>query len=306
MKKFIVRLVIFGVVLFGLLAGMCFLLPGTRARASMLAQQRVNEKRLAETPGQRIILVGGSGLSQGVVSSMIETNFNMRVVNTGLHAGLGLIYQMRSVQRYFHPGDVVVLVPEYSMFDSSTRYGDMELLSMLVDVVPEDRDLISFTHWIRLMQFVPRYGASKFMGLFKRSSAKFAGFDECGDMKWAHPSSSYCRQFPIGQGSRADIFDSESLFPILEFVKDCRSRDVRVFLFPAALHHTSYLRSKEFCDKIKNDLQKSEVPYCAEPERYALPDERYDGTPYHLNLVGRQLRTKLLVEDMGRFMADMR
>ena len=78
------------------------------------------------------------------------------------------------------------------------------------------------------------------------------------------------------------------------------------FLFPAALHHTSYLRMKEFCDKIKNELKKSGVPYCADPGRYALADELYDGTPYHLNLVGRQLRTKLLVEDLGRFMDDMK
>ena len=231
MKKFIARLVIFNVVLFGLLAGICFFLPGTRARTSMLAQQRVNEQRLADTPGRRIILVGGSGLSQGVLSSMIETNFNMHVVNTGLHAGLGLIYQMHSVQRYLRAGDIVVLVPEYSMFDSSTRYGDMELLSMLIDVVPEDRDLISFTHWIRLMQFIPRYGASKLMGLFKGAPVKFVGFDEFGDLKWTHPSPSYHRPFPIGQGLGADIFDLKSPSQILEFVKECRSIDVRVFLW---------------------------------------------------------------------------
>lgn len=298
MKKFIVRLVIFGVVLFGLLAGMCFFLPGTRARASMLAQQRVNEKRLAETPGRRIILIGGSGLSQGVVSSMIETNFNMRVVNTGLHAGLGLIYQMRSVQRYLHPGDVVVLAPEYSMFDSSTRYGDMELLSVLVDVVPEDRDLISFTHWIRLMQFVPRYGASKLMGLFKGAPAQLDRFNEYGDKEWKHSSPSYHQSFPIGCGSGADKFDPESLAPILGLAEKCRSMNVRVLLFPAALHRSSYLVSEKFIDKIATELAEHGIPYCAQPERYALPDVLYDGTPYHLNLIGRQLRSELLVEDL--------
>lgn len=264
----------------------------------MLAQQRVNEKRLAETPGRRIILVGGSGLSQGVVSSMIETNFNMRVVNTGLHAGLGLVYQMRSVQRYLHAGDVVVLVPEYSMFGSSTRYGDMELLSVLIDVVPEDRNLIDFAHWSRLLQFVPRYGASKLMGLFKRSPAKLDHFNEYGDKVWTHPSPNYHQSFPIGSGAGADKFDSCSLFPVLEFVKECRMLDARVFLFPSALHHTSYLRSRGFYDKIKEALNKIGHPYCADPERYALADEYYDGTPYHLNLVGRQLRTRLLVEDL--------
>lgn len=304
MKKFVARLVIFGVVLFGLLAGMCFLLPGTRARASMLAQQRVNEKRLAETPGRRIILVGGSGLSQGLVSSMIETNFNMRVVNTGLHAGLGLIYQMRSVQRYLHAGDVVVLVPEYSMFDSSTRYGDMELLSVLIDVVPEDRDLISFTHWMRLMQFIPRYGASKFMGLFKMPPVRIDRFNEYGDMKWTHQSPAYRQPFPLGNGSGADKFCLESIAPILEFEKGCRALNVRVFLFPAALHYTLYLRSKGFCDKIKEELLKSGIPYCVDHERYALPDDLYDGTPYHLNLVGRRMRTKLFVEDFAKLIAN--
>lgn len=304
MKKFIARLVIFGVVLFGLLAGMCFFLPGTRARASMLAQQRVNEKRLAETPGRRIILVGGSGLSQGLVSSMIETNFNMRVVNTGLHAGLGLVYQMRSVQRYLHAGDVVVLVPEYSMFDSSTRYGDMELLSVLIDVVPEDCDLISFTHWIRLMQFIPRYGASKLMGLFKGDPVRLDRFNEYGDKEWNHSFPSYHQSFPIGCGSGADKFNPGSVVSISDFIESCRSLNVSVRLFPAAYHLSSYRESEKFIDKIASELAGHGISYCAQPLRYALADELYDGTPYHLNLVGRQLRTRMLIEDLSLIIRD--
>ena len=61
MKRFLFQIILFAVILGGLLGGACFFLPDATARKTMLGAQIEKLKRLKELPGERVIIVGGSG-----------------------------------------------------------------------------------------------------------------------------------------------------------------------------------------------------------------------------------------------------
>ena len=71
---------------------------------------------LDSVEGRRMIFVGGSNVAFGVDSHAIADSLGMKVINTGLHAGLGLKYQLESVVGNLKEGDVLVIMPEYEQF----------------------------------------------------------------------------------------------------------------------------------------------------------------------------------------------
>lgn len=146
LKAFVRRIAFYGIVFLSGLVAVCFFLPSKHARETMLGAQITKLRALEALPGERIVIVGGSGCGQGLVTSNICVALNRPVYNMGLHAGLGLIYQMAAVKPLIRRGDVVLLIPEYANFDGSTCFGNAELLMMVMDIIPEHKRLLTFNH----------------------------------------------------------------------------------------------------------------------------------------------------------------
>jgi hypothetical protein len=72
--------------------------------------------RLLTAPSPRLILVGGSSVSNGFDSPTLEKVLKLNVVNMGLHAGLGLSYFLTESQGFVRNGDTVILSIEYAHF----------------------------------------------------------------------------------------------------------------------------------------------------------------------------------------------
>ena len=95
-----------------------------------MAELRDKQKLLKNTPGPKLVLVGGSNLAFGVDSEKIEQQTGMRVVNMGLHGGVGLPYMLSLALPELKSGDVVVVSPEYELFFQSAM-----LESALADAI---------------------------------------------------------------------------------------------------------------------------------------------------------------------------
>ena len=268
----------------------------------MLAVQETKLKSLTELPGKRIVLIGGSGLGMGMCTSDLSEKLGRPVYNMGLHGGFGLVYQMKSVMGLLRTGDVAVLVPEYSNFDGSTCFGNMELVALLADILPEHKIFISFNQWVHLLEFVPDYGATKLRKLFVASSDDDSGsnYDEFGDSRWMLNKADAQVVFPAAKPMKEDGYDSAAAKAISDFINECKRFGVRVVLLPPAYQASSYDRQKDFILRISHELIQRSTPFLADPERYRLDDRFFYDTPYHLNLEGRMLRTKLVFEDLRR------
>lgn len=300
MKRFAIDILIFALAAVVVLAIACLALPGTRAKNSMLAHQIWIEKTLQETPGGRIIFVGGSGCGNGFCSDMIANAFKRNVVNTGLHAGLGLIYQMKAVERGVKRGDCVIVVPEYANFNGEACWGDLELLSMVLDIIPSDRSLISLRHWFHLLQFVPAYATSKMVGLFKGKVCEYKPrTSPYGDSGWGQLSRDARITFPSASILMAEAYRGDAVDQLMLFKRNCENIGVRVFVCPPAYQRTSFERQKDYIQRVSRELEQAGVSFIAPPEKFALPDDLYFDTPYHLNLSGRRIRSELMMRVVG-------
>lgn len=302
MKRFLCRIFVFLTILGGLLVGACFFMPYDTAKNTMLGAQVDKMKCLSELPGERIIIVGWSGCGQGFVISDLCAALDCPVYNMGLHAGLGLIYQMKSVEPLVRKGDTVILIPEYANFDGSSCFGDAELLMMVCDIIPEHKALLEPEHWMQLLALMPKYGADKLRHLFMLKRVKRSQFfDSFGDA--IYPTNRRPLDqivFPDAEIKTMHDFAPNVVHAICEFACSTRARGANVYLFPPAFKKMSFTRQKGYIERIQEELGRSGLPFAASAERYALDDKYFYDTYYHLNLEGRRYRTGLMIEDIQR------
>jgi hypothetical protein len=139
----------------------CFFIPDKTAAKSMLGALPKKFKTLNSLRGSRIVFIGGSGLGMGMVTSAMQERLRLTCYNLGLHAGLGLIYQLKAVQTVLRAGDIAVVVPEYANFSGDFAYGQTELVACLVDVLPAHLRLIDLRQWFYLTPNIMEHGAGK-------------------------------------------------------------------------------------------------------------------------------------------------
>jgi hypothetical protein len=74
------------------------------------------ENLLRRLAPPRVILVGGSNVAFSFDSNFIRQSLQMNVINVGVHIGFGICFMLNMVKKYLHPGDVVLICPEYEQF----------------------------------------------------------------------------------------------------------------------------------------------------------------------------------------------
>lgn len=300
MKRFVVSCCIFVLLLLVAVIGTTFVLPDNHICNSMLGAQRLKLTHLSQISGPRIIFVGGSNVGQGFDSAVVEKAFNRPVKNMGLHAGLGLIYQLKAIQDLVHEGDLVVVTPEYDMF-SGYCWGDDELVAMITAIMPEHCSLLTFQHWSHLLDKIPRYACRKLkrvITLFEPLHTPVA-YNEKGDR--IAPLGSKRVPFQSCMSTVGEESYDDSAIPyIVDFVKGCHWKNAGVVFMPPAFEHTSYMHMRELISRIDKELKVIKVPFVVPPEVFAFDDEMFLDTPYHLNAQGIPLRMKRVVNALNK------
>ena len=78
---------------------------------------RAKHRHLAASPKPRLILVGGSGLSFGIQSDLLQAGLPAYTpANLGLHAGMGLDFILADALREVERGDLVLLCLEFEIW----------------------------------------------------------------------------------------------------------------------------------------------------------------------------------------------
>lgn len=306
MGRFLIKIIVFFSVLGALLIGACFVLPDRSAARTMLGAMPKKLKQLDTIEGSRVIFVGGSGLGMGMVTARIEKALRRPCYNMGLHAGLGLIYQMKSIVPHLRSGDLVVLVPEYANFEGGGCFGQAELVMMIADIMPEHRSLLDARQWVSLMPEMCEYGAGKLRRLFVVPSGKDNSNDyqDHGDLDYGpHPPDEHL-VFPAGRAKSADDFSGDVLQYITSFGQSVHSANAKLVVFPPAYYASSFAWQRAFIDRIETELTTVGCSFVVPAERYALEDRLFRETPYHLNKIGRHQRSALMAEDLERILSS--
>jgi len=266
----------------------------------------INDKydMLVEADSPKIVLIGGSNLAFGLDSERVERELGYRVVNIGIHGGLGLRFMLQLVKPHLKAGDVVVFIPEYGLLMQPTPgIALAEALAVFPRgaryVDPVDVDSRVFLRALqRRFWFAIGFEVDREREVYSRF-----GFNSHGDLT-AHIGAP--RKFQPTPEDSLDI----STFPdplgielMNEFDQACREIGVRVALsfspYPRSLAPESESDATRWKSQLVTALNLTVV---SNPSDYFFPIDHFYDTQSHLSGDGREARTAQLIGDLQPFL----
>ncbi|GHT77209.1 hypothetical protein FACS1894130_00790 [Spirochaetia bacterium] len=262
--------------------------------------QAISDKyqRLANTVPPRIVFVGGSNLAFGIDSKAIQDALNIPVVNTGINIGIGLGRMLDAAAPFLHTGDIVVIVPEYSLFTNGWN-GTYYAYELIFD-----------TRRYPLLMHPPLYGPptdffvyakNKFRSLIPRQSNPITftrdGFNEYGDYV-KHLEQENQPFTPTGPSGEINTKYLSSFFKLVDHLT---GQGIRVIISYPSYETTSFQNSAAVIHELDTVFRaKQNISVISSPDDYSFPMAYFYDISYHLNATGREIRTERLIEDLKR------
>jgi len=279
---------------------------------------------LDSAPSPKIIVTGGSNLLFGLDGELLEQAFKRKVVDMGLCIMFPMPYLLDEIKDSIKPGDIVVLSAEYSTY--SREYERPLVMADILDAYPpailwilrsnscslEDKGKILFH--LRTLGLQKLEYAFKHMRQIATHRCKWSygrpnpglailnssNLNSCGDLVWHLDK----KVSPNAMESKiliqvAKHVDEHITAEINTFSDYCRSKGAQVVLIPPPIPTVMYLKSKPGIDSLIGEArQKLRVPVLADASRYTFPESQIYGGHYHLDKVGRHIRTERMIEDL--------
>lgn len=314
--------------LYALLFFLVFLLitivmPPRNGSHTFAGSLKIKHKRLQGIPSPKLIFVGGSNLAYGLDSNLVENTFHMPVVNMGLAASYGLRYWLEEIKADINVWDTVIIVPEYRTLQDGVD-GTDDMVPFLEAYPP------SIFFVMKLFCTCPEY-SSNFMHVLARAPAlKWKALFSIIKKMWRNGRFDKDSLYPSSRAS--DYFDKhgdffghflpdekkmhyqystficnacpEAIDTLNEFAKFIRKKRALVVIIPPPL-------SKSYFDKggqkgITWPGKNINIPVLATPEHYVFPESDFFESPHHLNAIGRDQRTRYLIEDLKRYYREIK
>ena len=286
--------------------------PGTYEHPLATIINKVSMIRSTTPP--RIILVGGSEVLVGVNSEMIYRKFGRTVVNMAVYGGFGISDMLHLVGPRIGRGDIIVIIPEYSVFKRSF-----------------DSEDICYK-WILLAD--PRYALEKIylgQGRYPSLVADVSDLLQCkiegmwgmlwkGRNPFTDGAAAYERRsnrfgdlmknweyVPAEKlGDRGQVFSHGPIDPaIIRTLNDFHAAAARkgasVYLAFSGFPEGEYRLNHDEIESMADQLRKSlGFPVLGAPSDTLFPYEMFSNTIYHLRFEGRDRRTAALVRNMEK------
>lgn len=257
---------------------------------------------LKNTPGPRIILIGGSNLSYGIDSRMIRDSLHLNPINCGIHACIGLNFMLEDYYHYVRENDIVVIAPEYNHFYGDFADGDINLLSILVDISPQYSDC-SRIQLLKLLKSAPEYGCAKLKlwNYFAKTDTIIIdpndkrGFNEFGDnnIHWTMTKEKNIKSMSIDGALNKELFKR-----LKDFETKLKKKHVTMYITFPSFQQTSFNMQRGKIDTIESMLKANDFSILGTADRYKMDDSLMFDTAYHLTKNAADHRTALLIEDL--------
>lgn len=309
MRSFLFDTVKFFVAVMLLLVFSLFFIPDTVSKNNLLAAITDKHQLLKNAGEKKIVFVGGSNVSFGLDSKKIVERFNIPVINMGIHGGLGLKYVVNDIKPYINTGDIIIMTPEYENFYTDNFYGEMELVALLFDIDPAGKKLIDAKQWMHLFKYIPTYSAKKIKNyllslLHKQKQPKQPdiyskeSFNQYGDayIHWTMPDQNFMLSKKNPENEQVN---PEVISFIVNFEKYVENKGAQLIILPPVIESQSFSNQEEIINLIAAALIKKGIPFLCKPERYKFSKDYFFNSFYHTNKKGVDLRTQLVIEDLG-------
>ena len=290
-----------------LLTGITFAVP-TQYDDTFLGELKDKHRRLSETVGAKIVLIGGSSLAFGLDSALLEEYVGMPVVNYGLYATIGTKAMMDLSRSHIGRGDIVVLCPETDPQTYSLYYNAHSMWQ----AIDSDLSLLFDTgldNFGELAAAFPSFSKDKldFVRLNTRPapSGIYAedSFNEYGDIsverKYNEMPANYDPSMTISLTTA--LLDEAFISYLCDYADYCRLKGAQVYFSFPPMNKDAVTSTGDEIETFYRTLgEKLDFPVISAVEDYILPSAYFYDTNFHLNSRGALRRTSLLADDLLR------
>lgn len=280
----------------------------------------LKHRRLAELTSRKIVLVGGSNVSYGVDSKLIERATHCPVVNMGMNGYFGVRYMLEEVRSKINPGDIVVLSFEHDNL-YKTVDGTPTAHMAIAKAYPQVFEYLSLEQKLRAIAAIPTIARAKILRLLSEGihavKRPFTGksyaqdgpanMDEIESLKSFTPEGDIVAHLGVvwpGTREEAVVPNGATINPEMialmrSFAEEMQTRGV-----PVIVSYTPFMRDNY--GKLQGDLAqldamiKASPPLIAPspPSAFVYDQDLFFDTVYHLNERGRPVRTQTLIDDL--------
>ena len=273
---------------------------------------KAKQRRLEETEGKRIILVGGSGIAFGYDSSMLEDTFpEYEVINFGMYAGLGTKVMLDLSEDAVREGDIVILSPEQEAQTLSDYFNGEAMwqaadgdFSLLFKIKRED--------WAQMLGALPGFAADKFRYYLKGAAPEPEGvyrkdvFNSYGDI-----DTQLCGQNIMPKGYdlntpvrfTEDIWQEEFIEYINAYAARLEKRGAKVWYRFCPVNALA-VEPGDIPVYYEGLQEKLDFPVIGNPNDSVMDAEWFYDTNFHLNSSGKIRNTIQCIRDIKAMIGD--
>lgn len=247
-------------------------------------------KRLDSIPAPRIILAGGSGWAFGINSKLVESDFDIPVVNLGLDENLGSAFITNELIRFAKKGDIVVLSTEYSM----TVAGNDSVKNELIYAVPSAAQFLENESVVKRffadrMISLRNFWNSQRLSIYTRNNFLPNG-DFIGHLD--------LKNSPVPLDSLDSQLDfSSQIKDLNRFLAFASTHGIKVYYVFPVYPEKSFERNYDAIKVVESQMRtmlKAEI--IGRPEDAVIDDLYFYDSPYHLNTDGRRIMSQRLIQ----------
>lgn len=271
--------------------------------SSRTGTYHIKFERLITSERPKMIFVGGSNLTYGLISPDVAKEFDgYDIINFGTRYQAPAAFYLESISKWINPGDVIVFAPEA---EGEQQYGFNEINEFVWQMNEAAYDLfaeIDLRHYPKLLETFAEFNKTRSS---KKSSYTYETHsntvNEYGDYFTEKVGQTYTPLYDTKELS-VDLV-TKNIDELNRALRLCHDAGAKLYITFGVINElsltpearsekgrTAYenaVKNNVFCDAVISELSD-----------YIMNTKYFYNTDYHLNTKGAEIRTKQLISDI--------
>lgn len=266
---------------------------------------------LKQVTSPKIVVVGGSNTLFGVDCKRLSELTGYRAVNLGFNYRIGIRFGLETLGPYLSNDDIVIVSPEYeNFFDDNIYYGS-ETVAFLVSKNAENlssyylssiKQVASIYRQITLVAF--KYIYINYM--LGRSTVLEPSYNQFGDRridKVGFSTLSFDDKVVI---SPEATFNDIVVKDLIQYKKSAKAKGARLVIAYPFIPSEVYKINQTKLELVHNKLESAGLEILAPPSESFAAKLYFEDFFYHLNPVGRILRTDAIFQGIKKYIKEQK
>lgn len=265
-------------------------------------------KRMDSINGPKILLVGNSNVDFGMDSNMLEEEFEMPVVDLGLHGGLGNAFHERIARLGVKKGDIVIVC--HSDYSDHGSLDDLKLVWITIEYNKHLWRLLDTNDYKNMIRAYPNYVMSSICEwiICKRifpAKAPYSrsSFNKYGDIA-VRPND--INTYVFSKNSIVVPHISEICVQRLNKLNDyIKTKNATLLIAGYPIAYGEYTPPAKDFEMFQLNLEEQlNCEIISDFTDYFIPYKYFYNTYLHLTTEGSKIRTKQLIKDLRKWRKD--